>query len=70
MKIKVAVGFTSENTSVPNGGSWTDVNIAEERGTGGHKRILVDGGTFVEDIHQSSMPRHCKFQINIRNIED
>jgi len=66
----MVVGFTSENTSIPNGGSWANVNIAEEGGTGGHKRILVNGRIFVEEIHQRSMPRHCKFEIEIRNIED
>ena len=58
-------GLTSQDTSIPNRRSSSHLNIPNDRGTWGHKCILINHRCFIKYVHQSSMPRHYrKFIVN------
>ena len=50
--------LTSQDTSIPNGRSSSNLNVSNDGGTWRNKYILINNRSLIKYVHQSSMPRH------------
>jgi hypothetical protein len=48
--------FTSQYRAIPNRGSMSDVDIANDCSTGGNKNISMDPWLFLKNVHDHTMP--------------
>uniref|UniRef100_A0A7C9DF78 Uncharacterized protein n=1 Tax=Opuntia streptacantha TaxID=393608 RepID=A0A7C9DF78_OPUST len=51
-----AVHITSQDTPIPNGGAMSNLNISNNRCTWCHKRIPVNYGSLIKNVHDGPVP--------------
>ena len=66
---KVLIQLTSQDTSIPDGRTMSNLHIANYRCTRCHKCFLVNNGPFVKNIHKGPMPRYLDKEKNIKRHE-
>ncbi|KAH0918401.1 hypothetical protein HID58_026061 [Brassica napus] len=52
--------FTSQDASIPNGRSWSHMDITNERSAGSNESLLIDTRGFVKNIHKRAVPGYWK----------
>lgn len=51
---------TSQDASIPNGRTSSDMDIANERGARSNESLLIDTRGFVKNIHKGTVPGYWK----------